>query len=238
MDTVKVAEKGSTKMIAHRGLSGIEQENTVPAFVAACDRSYFGAECDIHRTADGKYLVYHDDITDRLCDRALVVEQSDFASLRALKLKERGGNEFGEFLRMPTLEEYLSVLARYSKTAVIELKNPMEPEAIGKIVEICKAHYDLERIIFISFALQNLVHLRWLLPESPLQLLTEELPDVRTLQAYNLDLDVAYGFLTEEAVKHYHAHGIAVNCWTCDDLAQAKRLIAWGVDYITTNILE
>lgn len=240
METVKIADKGHTQMIAHRGLSGIEQENTVHAFVAACNRSYFGVECDIHRTADGKYLVYHDDSTGRLCDRDLSMEQSDSASLRALRIRQRGGKAFDEFLRIPTLEEYLAVLARYGKTAVIELKNPMDPKSVQEIVEICKVHFDLGKIIFISFDLQNLVYLRNLLPQSPLQLLTAELPGnlPETLKKHRLDLDIGHWLLTEENVRLFKKHGITVNCWTCDDPERAKQLITWGVDYITTNILE
>ena len=47
MDTLKL-DKGSIKMIAHRGLSGIERENTAAAFVAAGNHSYFGIETDVH----------------------------------------------------------------------------------------------------------------------------------------------------------------------------------------------
>ena len=35
MNTIKFENKGNIKMIAHRGLSGLEKENTCPAFVAA-----------------------------------------------------------------------------------------------------------------------------------------------------------------------------------------------------------
>ena len=240
METVEIESKGHTQMIAHRGLSGIERENTVPAFVAACNRSYFGVECDIHRTADGKYLVYHDDSTPRLCDRDLSMELSDSASLRALKIRRSGGETFDEFLRIPTLEEYLAVLTRCGKTAVIELKNPMEQKSVQQIVEICKARCDLGKIIFISFDLQNLVYLRDLLPQSPLQLLTAEFSEdlLDTLKKHRLDLDIGHWLLTEENVRLFKKHGITVNCWTCDDPERAKQLIMWGVDYITTNILE
>jgi uncharacterized protein YjdB len=37
----------STKFIAHRGLSAIEPENTIPAFEAACKAGVWGVECDI-----------------------------------------------------------------------------------------------------------------------------------------------------------------------------------------------
>ena len=75
-DTIKITDKGTTKMIAHRGASGLERENTLPAFIAAGNRSYFGAECDIHVKKDGKYVVYHDDETGRLCDKNVVIEET------------------------------------------------------------------------------------------------------------------------------------------------------------------
>ena len=51
MNTIKLNTTGTNvKMIAHRGLSGLEAENTCAAFVAAGNREkYFGIECDIHR---------------------------------------------------------------------------------------------------------------------------------------------------------------------------------------------
>ena len=50
MDTIKI-EKKNTLMVAHRGVSGLEKENTLAAFIAAGNRSYYGVETDVHRTA-------------------------------------------------------------------------------------------------------------------------------------------------------------------------------------------
>ena len=52
MDTIKI-RAGACKMVAHRGVSGLEKENTMAAFVAAGNRSYYGIATDIHRTLDG-----------------------------------------------------------------------------------------------------------------------------------------------------------------------------------------
>ena len=65
MDTIKLNVK-AVKMVAHRGLSGLERENTCPAFVAAANRSYFGIETDVHKTADGKFVIIHDETTERV----------------------------------------------------------------------------------------------------------------------------------------------------------------------------
>ena len=44
--------------------------------------------------------------------------------------------------------------------------------------------------------------------------------------------------LNEENIKRLHDNGITVNCWTCDSPEEGEKLAGWGVDYITTNILE
>ena len=89
MDTIKIEHKGNTKMVAHRGLSGIESENTNAAFVAAGNRSYHGIECDVHITADGKFPIIHDDDTSRVSDVNLSVENSTLAELKTERLHDR-----------------------------------------------------------------------------------------------------------------------------------------------------
>ncbi len=223
----------SVQMIAHRGLSGKETENTLQAFVAAGNRTYYGMECDIHVTKDGKYVIFHDDNTGRLCLEDHVIEQTDFGTLRALAYRDGVS-------RMATPEEYLQVAARYKKVAVIELKNHMPERNICEIIELCKTFYTLENIIFISFDYENLVTVRKLLPEQKIQLLVGkyEAGLVEKLKAHRFGLDIGYWDLTEENVKEMSENGIPVNCWTCDDPEKAKQLEEWGVSFITTNILE
>ena len=232
--------KGATKIIAHRGASGLERENTHSAFVAAGNLSYFGAECDIHVTSDGKFIVYHDDDTGRLCDKKVVVEDTAFDELRSLKIKETDGEGFSDYHKMPTLKEYLGILKRYGKVAVIELKNAMKTEDIARIIVICKENYSLDKIIFISFDYQNLLKVREILPAQPVQFLTGEYSDdlPERLKKDKFDLDVGFWSLSKERVDILRKNGIKVNCWTCDDKDKADELISWGVDFITSNILE
>lgn len=220
-NTIAIADKAKTRMIAHRGVSGLEQENTIPAFVAACNRSYFGIECDVHVTKDGKYIVYHDDNTGRLCNKTLRFEESLFAELRALKIKGKDSEAFDE-------------------TLIFELKQPLQPNNIREIVDICKAHYSLDHIIFISFELEYLIELKKYVPGQKAQLLVESYSKEiqEQLSKYSLDIDIGFWFLSREIVAELHAHGITVNCWTCNERDQAEQLIDWGVDFITSNILE
>lgn len=239
-DTVRLENKKSTLIVGHRGASGVERENTAAAFVAAGNRSYFGAECDVHVTKDGRYIVYHDDRTGRLCDRDVVMEETDFEELRKLKIKDSGAETFSEVFTMPTLEEYLYILSRYEKTAVIELKNRMDIGNIREITEICAKFMPLNKVIFISFDFDNLVDVRKLLPDQTVQYLVDEMQDglIEKLAEHKIDLDIQWRALTKEVVEKLHEKGIKVNCWTCDDPLGAANLIDWGVDYITSNVLE
>ncbi len=239
MNTVKINRK-NCRMVAHRGCSGLERENTNAAFVAAANRSYYGIETDIHATLDGEYILYHDDHTGRICIDNMEVEKTTFATLRSLLLTDKDGTKGRSDLRMPTLEEYIGICKKYEKIAVLELKNAFTREQIYEICEKIEALDYMEGVIFISFKYDNLVLLREKYPTQAAQFLTKEYTEnlIDRLKAYNLDLDIHYPALTEENIKALHDAGIVVNCWTVDDPAVAEQLVAWGVDYITSNILE
>lgn len=241
MDTIKI-QKGNTKMVAHRGLSGIELENTCAAFVAAGNRDYYGIETDVHRTADGAYVVIHDDNTARVAFENISVEGSTLAQLQAVRLRDRDGAARSD-LRIPTLDEYLKICVKYGKICVLELKNDFPKADVENIIAIVKQHMTLEDIIFISFSYQNMIYIRQLEPTAKAQYLCggstkvdEDL--VAKLKAYDLDLDISYKSLDRAAIKLLHENNIEVNTWTVDDPETAEKLISWGVDYITSNILQ
>lgn len=239
MDTIKI-DSGKTLMVAHRGVSGLEKENTCAAFVAAGNRSYFGIETDVHRTLDGRFVCIHDDNTARVAIDNLTIEKSTFDTLRSLQLCDRDNVKGRSDLRIPTLQEYVRICKKYNKTGVLELKNRIEREDLEKIVAIIREEDYLSGIIFISFVLDNLIDMRALLPDQPCQYLTCEYNDelIQTLLRHHLDLDILFTCLDEEKIARLHANGILVNAWTCDDADKARDLVSWGIDYITSNILE
>ncbi len=227
-------------MIAHRGCSGLEMENTASAFVAAGNRSYWGIETDVHVTRDGQYIIIHDDTTGRVAVENLPVEETDFETLRSLRLKDRDGQPGRRDLILPSLREYIQICKKYEKFSVLELKNLMEPRHVDGILDAVRAEGWLERTIFISFSLDNLICLRSRLPRQKAQLLIEEpRPDLTDVLArHHLDLDIWDRLLTEDLVRQVKALGAEINVWTVDDPANARRFAAWGVDYLTSNILE
>lgn len=239
MNTVSI-NKGNVKMIAHRGVSGLEMENSLAAFVAAGNRSYFGIETDVHVTKDQKIIVIHDDSTLRVTGIDKVVEECTLNELQAMPLYDMTEGVFRTDLHMPLLEEYIRVCKKYEKKAVLELKNTMTVPDIQQIIDIIKAEDYLPEVIFISFSWANCVNLRQLLPEQRVQFLTNECDNelIEKLVANKLELDIDYKALTKELIDTLHANNIIVNCWTVNNKEKGEELASWGIDFITTNILE
>lgn len=240
MNTIKLTNKGNTKIVAHRGVSKLEPENTAAAFLAAGNRTHYGIETDVWRTADGNYICNHDGRTGRIADIDLVVEKSTFEALRGLKLRDIDGVTDRAELMLPTPYEYFKICKKYEKIAVCELKSDFTLEEIREITEIAKELDYLDSTCFIAFNIANLDLVKELYPDQRCQFLIcdweDTLPDM--LSARKMGLDIHHSQLSAERVAACHAKGVEVNCWTVDDPEDAKRLIEWGVDQITSNILE
>ena len=241
-DTIKLNQKKAL-MIAHRGLSGIEKENTNAAFLAAGNRSYFGIESDVRKTADGQYVMHHDAVISNtvngLFDRK--VEECTYDEIKDLVLAERDGSTDRRDLKIPTLQEYISICRKYDKKAVLELKGIFDKSEVQEILEIIKKENYLDGVVFISFKAENCIIVRELLPEQPIQWLTDDAPtedDMKMLCKYQFDLDIYYRNLRAEDVVKLHENNLKVNCWCADTQEDAKRVIDMGVDFITSNILE
>lgn len=239
-DTVKIS-KGNAKIVAHRGLSGIERENTCSAFVAAGNRSYFGIETDVRATKDGKYVLLHDDTTERCGIDVLTPSQCTLQTIQSVVLKDKDEKRGRVDLRVPEMVDYIRICEKYGKVGVLEFKGMYTEEQMKEIVEIIKTEYSLDGMIFISFAFENLVTLRKVCPEAHCQFLTGEYKEeiLQKLVEHKMGIDIWSGALTEEAqIKHLLDLGIEINVWTVDDPATAEKLISWGVQFITSNILE
>ena len=239
MNTIKV-DKKNTKIIAHRGLSGIEVENTASAFVAAGNRSYYGIETDIHKTADGNFIIGHDDNYKRLSGKEIFLEKENLSTLEEIQFFDKDGSLDRVDLRPCRLESYLKIVKKYEKQAILELKSDFSFEEISKIIDIIKSFDFLENVTFISFSYDNLLKVREILPNQSAQYLFWKMTDeeLARLHRDKIDADVWCREITKEQIEKAHALGIIVNCWTVDTIDEADKLINWGIDYITSNILE
>ncbi len=239
MNTIKF-DKKNVRVIAHRGLSGIEVENTASAFVAAGNRTYYGIETDIYKTADGHFIIGHDDNYKRISGEEIYLEKESLASLEEVIFFDKDGTKNRVDLRPCRLESYLSIVKKYEKHAVLELKSDFTLDEIKKIIEIIKEYDYLDNLTFISFNYDNLLRVREVLPQQSVQYLFWKINDeeLDRLERDKIDIDVWCKELTKEQIDKAHSRGLAVNCWTVDEKENAELLAEWGIDYITSNILE
>ena len=69
--------------IAHRGGAGEWPENTMPAFQGAVDLGYEYVETDVHATADGVLVAFHDDRLDRVTDKVGKISELRWNDVKA-----------------------------------------------------------------------------------------------------------------------------------------------------------
>lgn len=240
MNTVKI-DKYFKGMIAHRGLSGIETENTVNAFLAAANRSYFGIETDVHASRDGKIIITHDDTLLRLGMLNLYIPSFRYEEIRKFSLIDRKSGNLSDTLFIPLLSDYLLICKTYKKHAVIELKGILSNENLEAILgEIRRMGIPPDQFSLISFNDKYLTGLRKSNPDMDLYFLSGEVNEkiLDFCEKHRLNLDAWHESVDEATVKRLHLIGLKVNVWTVDDKETAERLIKMGVDYITSNILE
>ena len=223
-------DKNNVKMIAHRGLSGLEVENTDSAFKAAGQHSYYGIESDVRRTSDGKFIICHDDTVERLSGQNISVESSTQQELLDLVLFDKqGGTTPGE--RLTTLESYISICKEYNKQAILELKSDFTEQEILAIIDIINQQKYIENVTFISFYYAPLTYVRNALPNQSVMFLFSELSDEITTKLINDKIDVAiyHKAINKKAVDKFHAAGLEINVWTVDDQARAEKLIGFAI---------
>lgn len=113
--------------IAHRGLHNKENgipENSLEAFRAAANYG-FAIENDIHLTADGQVVVFHDGTTGRMCGVNKKISEMTLSEIKELRL-------IGTDYTIPTLKECLEVVDG-KVPILIEFKRD------GKVKELCAA---------------------------------------------------------------------------------------------------
>lgn len=239
MDTIKIKHK-HTKMIAHRGLSGIERENTACAFIAAGNRTYYGCECDVRLSKDNVLVIAHDDNLRRNAGLDVLIKDCTYEELDNVRMYDVVNKEPSDYYSVLTFEDYIKICKRYDKNCIIEYKQDYNKEEIERFIDIINKNEYMNKCVFISFYKNPLVITRELLNNIEIQFLNDKV-DEETFEfckKYNFGLDVHHKAINKEVVKRFHKENLKVNVWTVDDKELAKKYIKMGVDYITTNILE
>lgn len=212
--------------IGHRGASRAFPENTLAAFLAACDAGADMCELDVQLSRDGAVVVIHDDTVDRTTNGRGAVSGLTLAELKAL--------DAGRGERIPTLEEVFGATA--GRCALnVELKIAGVER---QVAEIMRKYDATETSMVSSFDWGALEAMRAVAPEIRAGVLAEKKPD-RMLEAaarlHAYAVNPRFDLATPDLCIAAHARGFKVLVWTVDQPEQMRALIEAGVDGIMTN---
>jgi glycerophosphoryl diester phosphodiesterase len=231
---------------AHRGGAlyrpNLHRENTRHAFQQAVDLGYRYLETDVHATADGVLVAFHDRVLDRVTDRRGPIALLPYAEVARARI---GGHD-----PIPRLSELLAAFpdARFN----IDAKSDA---AVDLLAAVIAEHQASERVCVSSFSVARLHRLRRRLgprvasaASSAGVAVNRFLPWLTwalNSAAPVLQLPVAYPFrgrmvtvLTPALVSAVHRAGKRVQIWTVDDAETMNELIDLGVDGIFTDRID
>ena len=233
-------------LVAHRGAAVSAPENTLPAYRIAAQKGYTYVETDVRATADGVWVIMHDNSLKRMTGGKGKVESMTLAEVQAQHITKGANIKAYPGLEIPTLEDFLALCIEENLTPVIEIKtNPAKcPQApFQKLLEAVECYGLKDKAVIISFYAEALERIRSLDADIPMQLLTKTFDEAAFLKAEKLGncaIDCEYKEILKNKglIPVAKSAGIPLNAWTVDSQTAAQQLVDLGIDYITTNAIQ
>jgi glycerophosphoryl diester phosphodiesterase len=210
-------------IIAHRGASAVEAENSLAAFRAAGRLGADGVELDIHATLDGALVVHHDATVS-----GLYIPEASAAEVRARRLPN------GE--PPPLLEEALAAVDPRLRVYV-EVKT-LPPSCDARLLTILDAGPHPTGYAVHSFDHRLVARLGRMRPTLPRGVLSASYP-IRPLVPLTDAGAVAFwqdrALVDLDLSAMLHLAGAQLIVWTVDEPAEMRRLAGLGADALCTN---
>ncbi len=221
--------------IAHRGASALAPENTLRAFAVAVALGYHYVETDVHATADGALVAFHDSNLDRVTDLRGPIGLHSLADLRAARV---AGRE-----EIPLLDDLLENWPELRVNI-----DPKSDRAADLLASTLARHAVLDRVCVGSFVGRRLRRLRRVFGPA---LCTSAAPSaVLRARVASCGLPLGWGvaaclqvpvrrgllpIVDRRLLTWAHARGLQVHVWTVNTRSEMRRLLALGVDGIISD---
>jgi glycerophosphoryl diester phosphodiesterase len=210
-------------VIAHRGASAVELENSLAAFRAAGSLGADGVELDVHTTVDGALIVHH--------DAAITGKSIPSTTLRSIRAQRLANGD-----PPPLLEEALAAIDPRLRVYV-EVKT-LPPAADARLLATLDQGPNPTGYAVHGFDHRILARLGQRRPGLPRGVLSTSYP-IHPLtplrDAGALALWQEQSLMDAELAATLHGAGAQVIVWTVDDPRQMQHLATIGVDGLCTN---
>jgi len=238
-------QKSPALVIGHRGAMGYAPENTIVSFEEAIRRGADLIEMDVQLSADNELVVMHDTSVDRTTDGSGLVRDLPWRKIKAMDAGVWFGPDYsGQYV--PSLAEVIRHFrSRHAAShqplgLVIELKTIKGSGGMlaDSVVALLQKEDFLDRAIVISFDAVALQEVRAAHKNLPTGLLFSEESGDRIDQAKAIGAQAIFPRKTcvsARLVQQAHKEKLAVAAWTANIKVEMKRMLACGVDAITSN---
>ncbi len=250
--TLSLSAPPGVEIVGHRGASYDAPENTVASVKLAWDQKADAAEFDVYLSKDGKIVVLHDKNLKRTAGIDKNVTDLTADELTKMEVGRWKGDRFaGE--RLPMLEDVLATVPA-GKRVFIEVK--CGPEIVPELDRVLKAtQLKPEQTAIISFSSDVVAASKkarpdlktyWIVSivpkkgkdgqkDQPAPTATELIATAKRIRADGLDLSATPTVLTADYARAVKASGLALLVWTVNDVELARKMVAIGVEGITTD---
>ncbi|WP_270887590.1 glycerophosphodiester phosphodiesterase family protein [Pedococcus sp. 5OH_020] len=235
---IGLAHRGGAKVTENLGL-----ENSMAAFRLAVAMGYRYLETDVHATADGRLLAFHDRRLDRVTDQRGRIADLSWSTVQQARISGREP--------VPLLSDLLEEFPDTRFNIDVKAAGAIEP-----LAAVVRSHRAQDRVCVGSFSDRRLRAVRRLLGpmvataagpaeigtlrftpsrlaswlRSPAPVL--QVPAGQLLAGRRLDL------ASPALVERAHALGKHVHVWTIDDADEMNRLLDLGVDGIVSDRID
>lgn len=222
-------------VIAHRGASAYQPENTLAAFALAIAQGAQMIELDLHISRDNQVVVIHDETLDHTTNLKGRVDQFTLGEIK------QGNAGKGE--RVPTLDETLD-LTTGKVRLYLEIK---DRRAAAETLRIVRARQCQDEVMLASFDIGLMRQLGEEVRDMELGIILGNQtlnPIVRWREAFPwialrrinyqvlcMQVELCFHYLS----KRTKADGKKLYVWTADEDRQFARMNSLGVDGIVTN---
>ena len=225
------------KFCAHRGVSALMPENTLPAFAAAAALGADEIEFDVRLTKDGRMIVSHDNTLERISDGYGKLKDFTLEELCRLNI----GGKQGWTVSFCTPEEVFALLANRVVFNIHLKEHGEDGILIRRLVELVEK-YDAHENVYFAASPSELEWMQRLAPEIPrtaIQLPRDQMGILEMAGRYGCTrVQFWLGMFDGELISTLHERGIRCNLYYADTAEDYQRYFDMGIDTLLTNRMD
>jgi glycerophosphoryl diester phosphodiesterase len=222
----------STTIIAHRGVSSIAPQNTLPAFQLGIDLNVDFIELDVQKSSDDSLMVIHDPTVNATTSYSGLVSSYTYNELKQMDAGSWFSSDFVG-VEIPTLHEVLT-LAQGKIKVCVELKaSNIESQAMQMIESMGM----LNDVVIFSFSLSQLQIVKNINPNVKVCYLSSLMTSGDITDALSIDAEYL-GVGQDPSVENINAAkdaGLQIWNYTVNDARSMLNKMSKGMSGIITD---